>query len=548
MDLASSLASDTSKYAIMQGRPEELAALCEEARCLRDEGAKKGTSKRDAWGYGRVRLVCESEELTSPIMRPRAALIDDGGRWRESFWAALLLMKLILVIGPCPRQKAKGVTQGKPASAIQALYGYYSVQRDCGRYVPDFKMAGQHLRGLNERFKRLFGLDALVKQQAQPFSRVMLLALMALLSSGGGIPTWSSGLTACMQVLVCFSVMSGTRKNEFTKDGCTDNDYLRRNNFQWMDGEVEIPHTRENLLRLPLDAFLRGQAAPSKCDRYLQTWGNRMQWYQRDATNPLCFASAFLAYELVYPCPLNERHQWSAFSPTGDAQPFSPSAADTALRTLMTAALGAATAALRSWHAFRVTLASSLRGIPRKAGETTEDNNGVIQMLCRWSSVESVRTYSRINRHEYARYARLASMTCALVASNLEPLPPTDPSEVADEIETSVSSLCGKTEELAIDGGDDDVRQTTATTARAKTGAQPPTTSGKPAHARPPSAAPQRAPMAPTAPKPRPSATTVDITHRCSTPGCTLAAVKGNHAGACSNSVLPSRRVARQGV
>ena len=91
LDLASTLANDTSKYAILQGRPDALAAVCEEARSLRDEGAKRCTSKRDAWGYGRVRLVCESAELCSPIMRPRTGTITDEGRSRKSFWAALLV-------------------------------------------------------------------------------------------------------------------------------------------------------------------------------------------------------------------------------------------------------------------------------------------------------------------------------------------------------------------------------------------------------------------------------------------------------------------------
>ena len=100
-DLAATLANDTSKYAIMQGRPEALADLCEEAAALRNEGAKKGTDKRDTWGYNKVKMVCESAELNSPIMRPRTHDIDTAGRGREAFWAALLVMKLIMVISPC---------------------------------------------------------------------------------------------------------------------------------------------------------------------------------------------------------------------------------------------------------------------------------------------------------------------------------------------------------------------------------------------------------------------------------------------------------------
>ena len=440
-DLAATLANDTSKYAIMQGRPEALADLCEEAAALRNEGAKKGTDKRDTWGYNKVKMICESAELNSPIMRPRTHDIDAAGRGREAFWAALLVMKLIMVIAPCARNAAKGVTQGKPASALQAVYGYYNVQRDCGRFVPDFRLAAQHLRGLNERFKRLFGLGALVKRQVQPFSLAMLMCMITLVTSGGGIPGWSTTLTACMAVLIPFVVMTGTRKDEFSKDGAKDNDYLRRSNFQWMDGDREIPHTPANLRALPPRAFLRGQAGPSKCDRYLQTWGARHQWFQRNDANPLNFASAWRRWELAYPCPIDERATWAAFSPTGTATPFSPSAADKALNTLMTAALGAAAAALRSWHAFRVTLASALRGIPRTAGETTEDNNGIIQMCLRWSSIESVRTYSRINRYEYARYTELGSSTCALKASNKEPLPPTDPADVATEIDDTIDAM-----------------------------------------------------------------------------------------------------------
>ena len=440
-DLAATLANDTTKYAIMQGRPEALADLCEEAAALRNEGAKKGTDKRDTWGYNKVKMVCESAELNSPVMRPRTHDIDTAGRGREAFWAALLVMKLIMVISPCARNAAKGVTQGKPASALQAVYGYYNVQRDCGRFVPDFRLAAQHLRGLNERFKSLFGLGALVKRQVQPFSLAMLLAMINLVVSGGGIPGWSAALTACMAVLIPFVVMTGTRKDEFSKDGAKDNDYLRRSNFQWMDGDREILHSPENLRALPPRAFLRGQAGPSKCDRYLQTWGARLQWFQRNDANPLNFASAWRRWELAYPCPTDERATWAAFSPTGTATPFSPSAADKALNTLMTTALGAAAAALRSWHAFRVTLASALRGIPRTAGETTEDNNGIIQMCLRWSSIESVRTYSRINRYEYARYTELGSSTCALKASNKEPLPPTDPADVATEIDDTINAM-----------------------------------------------------------------------------------------------------------
>ena len=67
----------------------------------------------------------------------------------------------------------------------------------------------------------------------------------------------------------------------------------------------------------------------------------------------------------------------------------------------------------------------------------------MIQMCLRWSSVESVRIYSRINRHEYAQYVELGSTTCALTAEHAEPLPPTEPADVADEIDGAFSEWGG---------------------------------------------------------------------------------------------------------
>ena len=74
-------------------------------------------------------------------------------------------------------------------------------------------------------------MSALVKRQVMPFNNVMLITMIGYLTGGGGIPGWSTALTACMHVLFCYVVMTGTRKDEWTRSGPKGTDYTRRSNF-----------------------------------------------------------------------------------------------------------------------------------------------------------------------------------------------------------------------------------------------------------------------------------------------------------------------------
>ena len=106
-------------------------------------------------------------------------------------------------------------------------------------------------------------------------------------------------------------------------------------------------------------------------------------WFRVDSTNPLNFAGAWRQWELEHPCPPEERGSWAAFSPDGGSEPWHLSTLQNSFSDLVVCALGEVEAALRSWHALRVTAATAL------ATNTRPD--GLVQAVIRWKTLEAMR-------------------------------------------------------------------------------------------------------------------------------------------------------------
>ena len=169
---------------------------------------------------------------------------------------------------------------------------------------------------------------------------------------------------------------------------------MRRANFTWVDARgTPLPSSPEVLASRKNGDLLRGRSAPSKCDRLNIEWGSRDMWFRYDDKNPLNFAYQWCQWEQIAPCPESERQRWPAFSPTGDDRPFTGARADALLNVILPLVMPAAEAALRSWHACRVTLATNL--FARRSGDVARDEiEGVIQTLCRWKTPEAMRLYA----------------------------------------------------------------------------------------------------------------------------------------------------------
>jgi len=124
---------------------------------------------------------------------------------------------------------------------------------------------------------------------------------------------------------------------------------------------------------------------------------------------------------------------WPAFSPNGNKDSLTSSVAAAALEKVMCHVIGAAEAALRSFHAFRVTIAMALRA--------AKQSDGVIQCAVRWKSAASVLTYADLSPMDYARVVDLSTTTCAGGGEMPDAMPPIGPEDTVADISAAIDEL-----------------------------------------------------------------------------------------------------------
>jgi hypothetical protein len=333
---------------------------------------------------------------------------------------------------PAPRKLAKGIGNAQPPSALQAIYGYRRVLRDCGRYLADLKKVGDVLRGLNAAFLKLWGQEALAVDHHIPFSLDVVHRMHEALRSYA-IVSFSVALHDAICVIMLFSLVRGPRLDEWCRM-FKDDTFYRRLNFVWVDGRVIVGSTQAAAARGgPLDGWLlRVQNVPSKTDRTGQRWMGKFMWYVLHVSSPLNFAKQWLAWELAYPCPENLRHAWPAFSPDGGSTPFSQSLARRCLHDLLFFVGGAALALLHAWHDWRATIASALKGANK--------SDSTVQAIVCWASAASVQLYGQMTPELMAATAELATSTDASRHAHL-PTPHIGPESLASEFDACANEL-----------------------------------------------------------------------------------------------------------
>ena len=347
--MARVLTSDDTAYALFPNAPGTLRELTVESERIRSAGIPIGTLKADEVGFKAVMSFCSRPDVDTPWMRPE--VVEPKYRKRETLFYGLALIAVACMVKPGKHTAEKGATRGLPSTALGYIYSYMRVMRDCERWVPDLHLMLAALKGLNHRFKQQFGQDALIPRRTQPFSLKMLHSMASALVRRA-IRGWSDVMHSAILTLMCFCLATGTRCNEWASAGPEDT-YLRRSNFSLFKQGIEVEMNDEELNSVRNGDLIKGHSAPSKADRDNTAFGACDQWFRVNFDDPLNFASRWVQWELAHPCPSSERTSWPAFSPTGTSTPFTTSAAASLLQALMVATIGAAEAALRSWHAFR---------------------------------------------------------------------------------------------------------------------------------------------------------------------------------------------------
>ena len=405
--VADSLVAKEGIFSIMPGDPQSLRTLVSQVGAARDKGIPKGTRAADEWGFNWA--VKFGQHTNTRWMRPLVGSADIDEEL-EAWYEALKLFWQHQHMQPSKRRQAKGYTKALPSSSLLATYAHRRVMRDCGRFVGDLELARDVLKGVCEIYKTLFGPEAFLPQQAEIFSQQMLAKVDRFLEEGL-VPTWTEALHLVWRALHAYLTSTGTRKDEWTRDQPAE-DCIPRANFVWVDDDMNpLPMTPETIGSRRSGHLLRGMSGPSKCDRLNCDWGNQKQWFKYDATALLNFAYVFQQYELRFPCPVDCRSQWPAFSPTGDGVSFTPGLAADLHRQLCTITLGSQTASALTIHSYRATLAS--KHAAARANGASHITHALTQAHTRHKTLEALLTYEKTRPQDFADTVELSNRTDA---------------------------------------------------------------------------------------------------------------------------------------
>ena len=163
--------------------------------------------------------------------------------------------------------------------------------------------------------------------------------------------------------------------------------YLTRSCVTYVIGGVPLVDPSPQQLRMMRPGDLIHLApCPSKADQFGEEHCSFPSVLEYDGTEASA-AGSILAIELESPCRGHARRSTPLFADRR-GRPYTYAALNKWLHTLLVFLVGAALAAVLSWHSFRIWLAMALRA--------NGASDAVIQLICRWKSPASVQTYAQL--------------------------------------------------------------------------------------------------------------------------------------------------------
>ena len=184
-----------------------------------------------------------------------------------------------------------------------------------------------------------------------------------------------------------FGDQTGARKSELVG---WDDVYFKRSDVQLVLDGVTIadPTPAQWAAVAPGRDLVLTAVNVSKADFDATKFGPSLVSSLYNPSNLMSYAAAVVAYEIAFPLRGAARATTPLFTTDGTAR-WTPSLIDSTLSGVMRATLAPAERKHKTYHSKRVFVAAGLADLKSSDGE--------IQALCRWSSVESLRIYARMN-------------------------------------------------------------------------------------------------------------------------------------------------------
>ena len=261
-----------------------------------------------------------------------------------------------------------------------------------GQTLVATKMVSHLLRGIARQRIAEHGIALPVR--AEPFTaaqNVKLKSVPATTFVGG--QQRSKQFWAGWRLVDTYGDQAGSRKKEIV--GWPDIRFNRSDAQIVLDGEhIADPSPEQLQAMAPMRDKVTMANNVSKADFDGTRFGPSLVSLLYNPDNPMSFAAAFVQYELAYPLRGAARLRTPMFTTDG-VTAWTENLIDSTLTAVMRATLTSDERKGKTFHSKRVWVATGLGALDSSEAE--------IQALVRWSTVESLRIYSRMNLDYQAR-------------------------------------------------------------------------------------------------------------------------------------------------
>ena len=421
--LANRLCSDSSPWRLCPGDPTLLRTAVMQVAAARAQAIPANTDRGNDNGLRWFTRTCDL--LGTPVERPRAA---DADPEVEAFLAAYCVYYTAMEMKPAERSAVTQLgkvrkTRADPSSSLSAYYGARRVLGDFGCFLPPMASVLQCLKGLRLQMIADFGDDCFARVQAQPWPQHYLDKIMHECSCYK-LPGWSPETHEDFLDAFVLSLNLGCRKVELPR--------YRLSNVAWLTSDMTaIDPTRDNIARVTDGCWLCMSPVCSKTDYDNAKYGSTRMWFKVDHNDPWSIASRLIRRERRSPVAPADRVNTPLLLNRETSGGVTAHVLVMWLEVVKSVYVVASIAALLTWHASRVTLASKLVKI-NKPWER-------VQTLVRWEGIASARIYGRAAAEAYSNdIAEAMSADAGGVARGA--VPELDPVGAMADIEAAISS------------------------------------------------------------------------------------------------------------
>jgi hypothetical protein len=286
----------------------------------------------------------------------------------------------------------------KPGSNFVVLSSVRRIHARLGIRMASSSLVTTLLKSMLSRYVKAFGIDALLPERKEPFTPLMITAMLRIPAATSVAGCSSAKELQAVQVLMALLAQTAFRLAEAI--GISGD--AHKNGLTWSSiayfwkGMLYASLPPEALAMMGPSDYVLVKTGSAKADQFGLHWASFPVYLPWDTGTEINAAQLIVQWDLRNKVPPSERASTPLFQ-TDSGSVFTRSKLESALKDMLhIIGIAAGDISKYSYHGFRSFLACALL----EAGASAER----IQGMCRWLSEDSLKLYARDNRHVYANW------------------------------------------------------------------------------------------------------------------------------------------------